>query len=221
MTSSRATDNWVAAVYAALFISLSMTFVSDLFVTTEFKAFWSNFLIRALLVVLALSYAPFRTTIWESLHIRNRRNEPKSVFALHIILYIVCGLLVSIYVIEFINSPMVELFPPTPEFSSSDMSVLYIMGEITLGITIVAIEEELFHRVIIGKLIRNYTSSLFFLYIVSAFIFGISHWPGGLSSISVTFLMGLMLMFLYHRTGSILPSIIVHYLHNFLATFFI
>jgi membrane protease YdiL (CAAX protease family) len=205
----------VALIVLAIGFLLSATFVFDRFINTNVQAFWTDFLIRALAVIVIISYGPFRAAVWDALHIRNEGSDPKSIFVMRIVLYIGCGLLVSLYVISYVNWPIARLFPGPPPIQASDMSTLYFLGEITLGMTMVAIEEEFTFRVIISKVVKNYSTSLVALYLSSALLFSLFHWPSGLGSVTGGFLAGLLYMFLYHRTGSIVPSIAVHYLHNF------
>ncbi|KAA6351586.1 hypothetical protein EZS27_001109 [termite gut metagenome] len=89
------------------------------------------------------------------------------------------------------------------------------------GIVLIALlgpvfEEILFRGAITKVLLKHYSPTK--AIIISALIFGIIHWNpvqivgGGL--------LGLLLAWIYYKTGSLLPGILIHIINNSLSVFF-
>ncbi|MBV9719741.1 MAG: CPBP family intramembrane metalloprotease [Candidatus Eremiobacteraeota bacterium] len=74
------------------------------------------------------------------------------------------------------------------------------------------VEEIIFRGIVLEGLIKvtNGTVSV----VVSAVIFAGIHWVGGVDQIVSTFILGLLLGWLYLRTRSIVPSSVGHIIYN-------
>jgi len=94
-------------------------------------------------------------------------------------------------------------------FEEKQTSVLWF--SIILASIFGPIAEEIFFRGCLYNAIKNKTG-IFWAIIISSFIFSILHFHiVGFVSI---FVLGIMLSYLYHKTGSIVSSITLHIFHN-------
>jgi membrane protease YdiL (CAAX protease family) len=77
------------------------------------------------------------------------------------------------------------------------------------------VEEILFRGIVLEGLV-NVTNGVVAV-IVSAAIFAGVHWAGGVGQIASTFILGLVLGWLYLRTRSVVPSSVAHIIYNGVA----
>jgi len=137
---------------------------------------------------------------------------PKNKSSLDFIMF---GLLVSILgaflsaIIKFIlNSMHINFYAPTFKPDKGFLNTLFFFFNISV---IPAITEEfIFRGVILGKL-RKYGET--FAVLFSSITFSLLH--GNLEQIPFAFVLGLALGLIVIKTGSILPSMILHFLNNF------
>jgi membrane protease YdiL (CAAX protease family) len=88
--------------------------------------------------------------------------------------------------------------------------------DLTFGLLMVAIVEELVFRGYMFAAIREHTSSKPLIVIISSLAFGLIHWSGGLHVVFVTSLIGAVFMIFYIKTH-FLPSIMLsHFVVNFI-----
>jgi membrane protease YdiL (CAAX protease family) len=87
--------------------------------------------------------------------------------------------------------------------------------DLTLGLLLVGIVEELVFRGVMLRFLRNYTQSTFAIVIISALAFGLIHWSLGLTAVLVTTVIGAVFMIAYIRTGSLVPVMLAHFAVNF------
>lgn len=110
------------------------------------------------------------------------------------------------------------------EFSSSAFSLSMVMMSITAGLT----EESWFRLIPISLMLRknNSEKAIIVSLIVSAAVFGLMHLTNaamgatmGVTLVQVvsTFAAGILFGALYIRSGSILPSMILHGVHDFIC----
>ena len=98
-----------------------------------------------------------------------------------------------------------------PEIRSA--SVFWL--DMTFGLALTAIAEELVFRHLFFSIVRpSFTSPAFFV-LVSALLFGLIHWSGGVANVVSATVAGIALMMLMLRTRSVLPAMVAHYLANF------
>ena len=98
-----------------------------------------------------------------------------------------------------------------PEIRSA--SVFWL--DMTLGLALTAIAEELVFRRLFFNIVRPYFASPAFFVLVSALLFGLIHWSGGVANVVSATVAGIALMMLMLRTRSVLPAMVVNYLANF------
>lgn len=89
-------------------------------------------------------------------------------------------------------------------------------GYLALGILAPIAEEMVFRGAILRSLLRYFNERMPWIpIVVSALLFGLVH--GNVAQSSNAFLMGLLLGWFYHRTGSIVPGIVLHWINNTVA----
>jgi membrane protease YdiL (CAAX protease family) len=96
-----------------------------------------------------------------------------------------------------------------------DAILSYPFGILLITIIGPVFEEILFRGIITAALLRHYTPVK--AIILSAFIFGIIH--GNPVQMVGAGLIGLLLAWIYYRTGSLIPVIIIHIINNGLSVF--
>lgn len=88
--------------------------------------------------------------------------------------------------------------------------------DLTLGLLLVGIVEELVFRGVMLHFLRRYTRNTLAIVVISAVVFGLIHWSLGLSAVLVTTAIGAVFMLAYIRTGSLLPIMLAHFAVNFI-----
>ncbi len=86
-----------------------------------------------------------------------------------------------------------------------------VFGIFSICLLAPVVEEVVFRGAIEGSLLRSWRNPCYAIF-VSALIFGFIH--GNPAQIPFAFLIGLLLGWLYYRTGSLLPGIFIHFLNN-------
>ncbi|WP_319778022.1 type II CAAX endopeptidase family protein [Maridesulfovibrio sp.] len=95
-------------------------------------------------------------------------------------------------------------------------SPLYTL-DMTIGLALVAISEEIIFRGLAFTALRKRKQSIPKIFLISAIIFGLIHWSQGPTAIIATAITGSGLMVCMYCTGSIYPTIIAHYVINYLS----
>lgn len=122
---------------------------------------------------------------------------------------------VSIVGLTWIDNQGLDAATALQAFQGIDQTWLVIF-DLTVGLALTAVAEELvFRRLYLETFatILPRTS----LYLVSAALFAAIHWSNGLGTVAGAFVIGLMLLWLTRRTGSLLPAIAAHYVINLVA----
>lgn len=89
--------------------------------------------------------------------------------------------------------------------------------DLTAGLALVSVSEELIFRGYFLSTLRLYTNSSALIIILSSITFGLIHWSMGIHAILSTALWGVLPMVAVIRTGSIYPAIIAHYLTDLVS----
>ncbi|NDV28436.1 CPBP family intramembrane glutamic endopeptidase [Desulfovibrio sp. JC010] len=95
-------------------------------------------------------------------------------------------------------------------------SPLYAL-DMTVGLALVAISEEIIFRGLAFSALKDRNYSIPKIFLISAIIFGLIHWSQGPVAIMATAITGSGLMICMYSTGSIYPTIIAHYVINYLS----
>ncbi len=96
-------------------------------------------------------------------------------------------------------------------------SPLWRWVDLTVGLVMVGIVEEVVFRGYLWIFLSRYTSRAWVVIGISAIAFGLIHWSGGLQQIMATSAVGAVFMALYLRTHSLPAIMVAHYLVNFIA----
>ncbi len=125
-----------------------------------------------------------------------------------------CGVLLIVYVLIFIHNLILAALGVVTQadtifeaFDSLDSPVWFFF----VGVVMAPLMEETFFRGFLFKGFRQkygWKAGL----IVSSFIFGLSHLQ--LAALFPTFLLGCVLAYVYHRTNSLFPGMILHFIIN-------
>jgi membrane protease YdiL (CAAX protease family) len=88
--------------------------------------------------------------------------------------------------------------------------------DLTLGLALVGLCEELVFRGYLHTIFRQMALSPGMIIVMSSTAFGLAHWCLGLPSVLITGLIGALLMIAYMRTGSLYAMMLAHFLVNFI-----
>lgn len=105
--------------------------------------------------------------------------------------------------------PNIQLFD-FPSFKGEDWYIF----DLTLGLTLNSISEELIGRGIFAAILLRRGHGVGFVILVSALVFAGAHWSKGLANILVAAIDGAIYMGVYLKTRSIWPGVVVHTTQN-------
>ncbi|MBC8434436.1 MAG: CPBP family intramembrane metalloprotease [Desulfobacterales bacterium] len=88
--------------------------------------------------------------------------------------------------------------------------------DLTAGLLMVGIFEELVFRGYLHTFLTRYTRNSFIIIGISSVAFGLIHWSGGLHQVIVTSAIGAVFMTLYLRTHSLPAIMLAHFTVNFI-----
>ena len=88
--------------------------------------------------------------------------------------------------------------------------------DLTFGLLLVGIFEELIFRGYMHTFISRYTKSSFAIVVISAVAFGLIHWSLGLHAVLITSTIGAVFMIAYLRTRSLPAIMLAHFTVNFI-----
>lgn len=89
--------------------------------------------------------------------------------------------------------------------------------DLTAGLLLVSVTEELIFRGYYFSVLRSYTKSPFIIISISSLMFGLIHWSLGLHGIIVAAMWGILPVISMLKTGSVFPAIIAHYVTDFIS----
>jgi membrane protease YdiL (CAAX protease family) len=88
--------------------------------------------------------------------------------------------------------------------------------DLTLGLLIVGVLEELIFRGFMHTYISRYTENSFAIVMISSVAFGLIHWSLGLHAVVITSIIGAVFMMAYLRTRSLPAIMFAHFAINFI-----
>ena len=112
------------------------------------------------------------------------------------------GLFLILYIEDLIYSGGFLKFPEIKN------QALFLF-DLTFGITLVALSEELLFRGLIYNRLKKHKILL------SSILFGLIHWGAGLDAVVIAIPIGMMFAYSYKDSGSILPALSAHFLIDF------
>src|SRR3989338_2073304 len=111
-----------------------------------------------------------------------------------------------------------RILPETQIMSFPKIKNPFVKGfDLTAGMLLVSITEELIFRGYYFSVLRSYTKNPFIIISISSLMFGLIHWSLGLHGIIVAAIWGILPMIAMWKTGSVFPAIIAHYVTDFVG----
>ncbi len=122
--------------------------------------------------------------------------------------------ILGIVIFELIEPILDNIFKDTSlvAFPKIENNIIYIL-DLTLGLTLVALSEELIFRGLALNILNKFSKINIILF--SSFIFSIIHWSAGVNSLIITFIIGVLFMIATLRVNSIYPVLLSHFIINF------
>jgi hypothetical protein len=109
--------------------------------------------------------------------------------------------------------PAVEAVLPGTRFGDYAAPQGWLLAfDLTFGIALVALTEEVVFRRCLGQLLHTAVRNARVVIPFSAIIFAGYHWWSGIGNIVVAFMSGVLFMTAYTRIGALWPLVIAHYL---------
>lgn len=131
-------------------------------------------------------------------------------------------ILISFFIISFANIvtavfgealKLIHIKSTMPNFNFGDSALSIFLSIIRIAI-IPAIGEEFVFRGAILNILKPYGGK--FAILSSAFLFGVYH--GNVDQFTFAFLTGLYFGYVTYKTESIIPSVVMHFINNFLSS---
>ena len=131
--------------------------------------------------------------------------------------WIVVGTAVVVAFDKFVGDPVGARYAEFQLFRFPKIeSELVRWADLTVGLFLVAISEELVFRPLFAKVLQSFALSRGVIIWISALAFSAIHWSGGLGTLATALVAGILFMEVYLRIGSVLPLIAAHFLVNFI-----
>lgn len=135
-------------------------------------------------------------------------------------------ILAAIFILPFVSKAMFHLLEkPFIEFTGitglffwpylENPAVYWF--DLTVGLALGAITEELVFRKIAVNWIETKTQNVWVILLVPATLFSLMHWGSGPGRLIYTFVAGLLYTMMYLKIRRIGPLILAHYAENFMA----
>jgi len=96
-------------------------------------------------------------------------------------------------------------------------SSVWLAIDLTLGLLLVGIVEEMVFRGYMLTMLKRYTRNPVTIILISALVFGLIHWSGGSSKVIVAAVAGAFFMFIYLRTRSLPAVMLAHFTVDFIG----
>ncbi|MBF0246692.1 MAG: CPBP family intramembrane metalloprotease [Alphaproteobacteria bacterium] len=157
-----------------------------------------DYLQRAVIIVLIVAYGGFRF----------RTSAP--VFTRRVVMPTAGVILVTLALFYIQHRTWVSLpilGDRTYHFYMIDSGLLFVF-DMTVGLLLVAVSEELLFRYLF---VRTFPSSMKLQYFLSVLLFGFLHTPQGWYAVAVTGATGVLDMWLYRKTQTLVAPIASHY----------
>jgi uncharacterized protein len=138
--------------------------------------------------------------------------SPVSAFAV----FLIVGLVGT--VIDQNAYQLIEKLPGYPSLGAMPeiKSPVWNWVDLTFGLLMVGICEELIFRGFLYTFISRYTKNSYAIVLLSSVAFGIIHWSLGLHAVLVTTIIGAVFMIAYLRTRSLPAIMLAHFAINFI-----
>lgn len=161
---------------------------------------------------LLLSFAFMALYLWKAGYIRTDKAAWSSVSASYLLMSaVIC--FAAIFIVDYVHS----LLPWLPNLMEQAFDVLQSgwLGILCIAILGPVIEELIFRGAITQALLKKYSPA--WAIVISALVFGLFH-INPAQIVSAT-LIGLLLAWIYYKTASLVPCILIHILNNTLSVY--
>ncbi len=163
------------------------------------------------IVVFALGFMPFKTTVFKEAGV----NKTKARLIIDGALFGI-GFFGAFQGIAFLLSKIPfdwvqKIFEAQNSMANSQLEGNIVLSVLYLGIFAPACEELVFRGLMLSSL-KDYIPKWAGI-IACALCFGVIHYPSPMAMV-VTFILGVLLGWIFYRTKSLLPCILVHMLFN-------
>lgn len=169
----------------------------------------------------SVKFFPFFVVLWLISTKRMRPTEfgliPQT--AISFVTVFLIGTLVVTFIVQ--NGYLIlNWFPGYPRIGDMPeiQSPLWRWIDLTIGLLMVGIFEELVFRGYLYTFITRYTRRPWMIIAVSAIAFGFIHWSGGLHMVMLTAAAGAVFMLLYLQTRSLPAIMLAHFAVDFIET---
>ncbi len=202
----------LGVTYATLFIEMALHPQTDADLNTTIKNLLSNDTTLVLISVIGsvLTIALFVWRKWVVLSRTYLRSNPW--FTLLWVVFLGLGSILPLqWIYEQLN---ISLSMEMEEMFKSIMGNRW--GYLALGILAPLAEEMVFRGAILRTLLNYFNGRMYWVpIIVSSLLFGLVH--GNMAQLLNAFLIGILLGWMYYRTESIVPGIVLHWVNNTVA----
>lgn len=203
-----ANDTWLGLALLILTVLGYAFGVSQLEATPSLNTLSIALFEFLLLIPIAIIFL-WRKVSWQALGLKRFDNKD---------LALGCGLLIMIYFVTIINNLLmialgvaVQVETITEMFNEMDSPFIFAISTVFLA----PFTEELFFRGFLFKGLREkygWVNALMF----SSIIFALFH--GQLATLLPTFLLGALFAYMFQKTGSVLPGMLLHFSINAFST---
>lgn len=202
-------------LYIVVFILLAGPFYLNDFSSIYIKD-WRLWLLIDYLCVKAF---PLLLVIWLISKKKMRASEfgltlpPPASFVLVFLITALVGTLIDQNAYQIIKE-----LPAYPKLGSMPAirSPFWDWTDLTLGLMLVGVLEELVFRGYMHTFLSRYTKNPVPIVLISAIAFGLIHWSGGLHVVLVTSSVGAVFMIVYLKTRSLPAIMLGHFTLNFI-----
>lgn len=164
---------------------------------------------RVLVLAICLLWPPARYVVMQP----SRPDAPVYLAVLALVVLVVAGRLLTIYVEPAFDG--VAEWGRFFRFGPIESPALRWF-DLTAGLFLVALSEELVFRKFALSALSAITSRRAVIVVLSAVIFALIHWSGGMSQLITTFLFGAIYMVVYLKIGTLWPLVAAHWIENYL-----
>jgi membrane protease YdiL (CAAX protease family) len=159
-----------------------------------------DYTLRAI-VLLLIALSPLRSAVF--------RGEPLRVSRVRLLTWML-GAGAAVLLLLWVGDLLRGVIPYLRFGHYPYTTGLLHLFDLTFGLALVAIHEELFFRRFARIAFRRLGDG-FAMILATSVIFGFYHWWAGLPNILVTMVIGALLMQLYRVTGALWPAMVIHY----------
>ncbi len=177
----------------------------------------TDYLTKGFSLVVILMVPRLRFYVGRSLRDMEWLSQGSFFRFLVVILLAAQGVILLTFIYYFVDRLLLVVIPDTHLFSYPriDFKPLYWF-DLSFGLALTAVAEEFTSRSVLKGIIERYSKNKLIIIGLSSLIFALAHWSLGIPSVISAFLAGMILMGLFLATGSIMPSIVAHYVINFI-----